>query len=1309
MAELAQDTDCDGGTESAKVAQGRRLSKDSTNSPKMDEDPPARSSVMADGPNDEAHLCRVCMDGEESGPLLYPCKCKGSMRYVHEDCLMQWLSLSKKRSCEVCSATFEFRSEYIQGAPLRLTRIQVLLGALRLGLGNLPFFLRTIVVGMVWVAVLPFLNARFSDLFVAQSWSQARKVFVFEGTVNEFIRECGKGLVLSGLGIALSVVLYSRNLGHHDPHRRENQEEEEEEVEVEDEDEEEDEEEAPLLPADDVQEREARVEDDREDNDEEDRAIRPAVDLAEDLVAGILGRNDDEFDWLFMFGFRGAFWPGAFSMLLLSALNLSFLLVFELLPFSIGRLISYAMGPWLSAEDARQALPHAFKERGLPHSQFTTLLLLGSGYLAIFAALVCYTLCHTAFMTCTGRHETRNSSLLARLSKSIVSGIPIWGVIVMELFVDVLVVGVLVHLAILGLSGDVGTVFYQRVESCSNDPLTCLGVHWVLGSRLSPNGPFIIQGFRKILHPNFRARFLAAPQIHQGQFAELFESQNRLAREQNENWHKKIRLATLAVLDGTRPDPEEIALLRWDHAPLPDPIAQTDMHADGATISFGFVWSILYCTKVVLWTIPLVVTLIFLPVQIVKLVFPWLFPLRFDKFEPKLHMAFLLMQSIPNCMEALGVGKNIVLLGYKAASWMAKLLDLEGFVVRPELLHMHSCYVYVDKPRGAPAQLLSHNLPKAANEQEEHPSVSLQDSQVCSSPEKAHHAQRVESQASVPTRSASCEAIKHMRVPMPGAVQSLQELSGRRVLESIDIIGVVCAIKPWINLSPIFRRGRYRRWQKRTSYVFTVADAFGHCVPVYIRLPRIKKQRFTQASDDVSLSKGVVLSMRELCQRLSHLDADARGKCEAIKKFSSACETALDLDICRDSHQEQDVELPDWCDDTDKAEGVVSMVRQVLQFLGDRQDLVDVFFETLPNGLGTSWENDILRGIRQISRLFRDGNHAMVALRNVKVCDIQGRSLLLDNLSQVMVEPDSGCKSEVTRVCFEMRRDETPTSSQFCVLQHEPPHLQLRVFAFIWMAVLSGILASTFVFVVPLMTGRAMALVFGDVLENDLYYWAGGGLVVWGCIMSSSWVVSTYRSAGNSAFAKLVNLTIERIYLGLKWLCFIGTFGLFLPLLTGIFTQLVLLNPLRVPEANRLPAIMVVQDWSLGLTLLIIGSSLLLMGVFGNEWARRVERVHNNGYDIHLAQAIQEVALPLTKTILFCTCCPYVLSRTFATCFALDPFSAEHALQSSFPAFFVLYILVALLRLGWRQLNELHDVIFDSQYRIGLRLQNAAT
>lgn len=56
----------------------------------------------------DLRICKVCRSDETDGPLFYPCACKGSIRYVHEQCLQTWISHSNTKMCEVCKCQYKF-------------------------------------------------------------------------------------------------------------------------------------------------------------------------------------------------------------------------------------------------------------------------------------------------------------------------------------------------------------------------------------------------------------------------------------------------------------------------------------------------------------------------------------------------------------------------------------------------------------------------------------------------------------------------------------------------------------------------------------------------------------------------------------------------------------------------------------------------------------------------------------------------------------------------------------------------------------------------------------------------------------------------------------------------------------------------------------------------------------------------------------------------------------------------------------------------------------------------------------------------
>ena len=56
--------------------------------------------------------CRICFDSnhEERGNLISPCKCSGSQKYIHEECLQRWrdeeINQANRDSCEICRTNF---------------------------------------------------------------------------------------------------------------------------------------------------------------------------------------------------------------------------------------------------------------------------------------------------------------------------------------------------------------------------------------------------------------------------------------------------------------------------------------------------------------------------------------------------------------------------------------------------------------------------------------------------------------------------------------------------------------------------------------------------------------------------------------------------------------------------------------------------------------------------------------------------------------------------------------------------------------------------------------------------------------------------------------------------------------------------------------------------------------------------------------------------------------------------------------------------------------------------------------------------
>ncbi|XP_042326113.1 E3 ubiquitin-protein ligase MARCHF1 isoform X2 [Sceloporus undulatus] len=63
--------------------------------------------VFYDDLSDDFEVCRIChCEGDDENPLITPCRCTGTLRFVHQACLHQWIKSSDTRCCELCKYDF---------------------------------------------------------------------------------------------------------------------------------------------------------------------------------------------------------------------------------------------------------------------------------------------------------------------------------------------------------------------------------------------------------------------------------------------------------------------------------------------------------------------------------------------------------------------------------------------------------------------------------------------------------------------------------------------------------------------------------------------------------------------------------------------------------------------------------------------------------------------------------------------------------------------------------------------------------------------------------------------------------------------------------------------------------------------------------------------------------------------------------------------------------------------------------------------------------------------------------------------------
>ncbi|CAD6505403.1 BgTH12-00894 [Blumeria graminis f. sp. triticale] len=110
----------------------------------------------------EPDTCRICRgEGDVSESLFYPCKCSGSIKYVHQGCLMEWLSHSQKKHCELCKTAFRFTKLYSPDMPKSLPLYVLARYAFFHALKTMKNWLRFCLVTVVWLGILPYTIRQF--------------------------------------------------------------------------------------------------------------------------------------------------------------------------------------------------------------------------------------------------------------------------------------------------------------------------------------------------------------------------------------------------------------------------------------------------------------------------------------------------------------------------------------------------------------------------------------------------------------------------------------------------------------------------------------------------------------------------------------------------------------------------------------------------------------------------------------------------------------------------------------------------------------------------------------------------------------------------------------------------------------------------------------------------------------------------------------------------------------------------------------------------------------------------------------------
>ncbi|KAK4848366.1 hypothetical protein QYF36_012124 [Acer negundo] len=158
----------------------------------------SRFEVADEEEEEEEDVCRICRNpGDADNPLRYPCACSGSIKFVHQDCLLQWLNHSNARQCEVCKHAFSFSPVYAENAPARLPFQEFIVGMAMKACHVLQFFLRLSFVLSVWLLIIPFITFWIWRLAFVRSFGEAQKLFLSHISTTVILTDCLHGFLLS--------------------------------------------------------------------------------------------------------------------------------------------------------------------------------------------------------------------------------------------------------------------------------------------------------------------------------------------------------------------------------------------------------------------------------------------------------------------------------------------------------------------------------------------------------------------------------------------------------------------------------------------------------------------------------------------------------------------------------------------------------------------------------------------------------------------------------------------------------------------------------------------------------------------------------------------------------------------------------------------------------------------------------------------------------------------------------------------------------------------------------------------------------
>ncbi|XP_053324015.1 E3 ubiquitin-protein ligase MARCHF6 isoform X8 [Spea bombifrons] len=142
----------------------------------------------------EEDICRVCRsEGTPEKPLYHPCVCTGSIKFIHQECLVQWLKHSRKEYCELCKHRFAFTPIYSPDMPSRLP-IQDICAGLITSIGTaIRYWFHYTLVAFAWLGVVPLTACRIYKCLFTGSVSSLLTLPLDMLSTDNLLADCLQG------------------------------------------------------------------------------------------------------------------------------------------------------------------------------------------------------------------------------------------------------------------------------------------------------------------------------------------------------------------------------------------------------------------------------------------------------------------------------------------------------------------------------------------------------------------------------------------------------------------------------------------------------------------------------------------------------------------------------------------------------------------------------------------------------------------------------------------------------------------------------------------------------------------------------------------------------------------------------------------------------------------------------------------------------------------------------------------------------------------------------------------------------------